>query len=72
MVTGKSIIKSDTLIFNLKIVHMIMTGKSYKFSSWVYNCTLFVREVQGSRIVVSTQKTGAVTGAVDKKYLTKV
>ena len=47
-------------------------GKSYKFSSWVYNCTLFVREVQGSRIVVSTQKTGAVTGAVDKKYLTKV
>jgi len=47
-------------------------GKSYKFSPWVYNCTLFVREVQGSRIVVSTQKTGAVTGAVDKKYLTKV
>lgn len=47
-------------------------GKSYKFSSWVYNCTLFVREVQGSRIVVSTQKTGAVTGAVDNKYLTKV
>lgn len=47
-------------------------GKSFKFSSWVYNCTLFVREVQGSRIVVSTQKTGAVTGAVDKKYLVKV
>lgn len=47
-------------------------GRSYKFSPWVYNCTLFVREVQGSRIVVSTQKTGAVTGAVDKKYLTKV
>lgn len=46
-------------------------GKSSKFSSWVYNCTLFVREIQGSRIVVSTQKTGAVTGAVDKKYLTK-
>lgn len=47
-------------------------GKNYKFSSWVYNCTLFVRSVSGSRIVVSTQKTGAVTGAVDKKYLTKV
>jgi len=46
-------------------------GKSYKFSSWVYNCTLFVRSVSGSRVVVSTQKTGAVTGAVDKKYLTK-
>lgn len=47
-------------------------GKSTKFSSWVYNCTLFVREVDGDRVVVSTQKTGAVTGAVGKKYLTKV
>lgn len=47
-------------------------GKSYQFSPWVYNCTLFVRDIQGSRIVVSTQKTGAVTGAVDKKHLTKV
>ena len=47
-------------------------GKTYKFSSWVYNCTLIVRAVQGSRIVVSTQKTGEVTGAVDKIYLTKV
>ena len=47
-------------------------GKSYKFQSWVYNCTLFVRDVQGSRVVVSTQKTGATTGAVDKVYLIKV
>ena len=47
-------------------------GKTSKFSSWVYNCTLFVREVQGNRVIISTQKTGAVTGAVDKKYLTKV
>ncbi len=39
-------------------------GRTYKFSSWVYNCTLFVRKVQGNRIVVSTVKTGAVTGAV--------
>lgn len=50
----------------------LMYGKSSKFSSWVYNCTLFVREVAGSRVVISTQKTGAVTGAVDKKYITKV
>ena len=26
----------------------------------------------GDKIVVSTQKTGAVTGAVDKKYLSKM
>jgi len=47
-------------------------GKTSKFQSWVYGKTLYVRDVDGSRIVVSTQKTGAVTGAVDKKYLTKV
>ncbi len=47
-------------------------GKTSKFASWVYRCTLFVRSVNGSRVVVSTQKTGAVTGAVDKKYLSKV
>ena len=46
-------------------------GKTTKFASWVYSCTLFVRDVNGSRVVISTQKTGATTGAVDKKYLTK-
>lgn len=47
-------------------------GQTKKFSSWVYMCTLFVRDIQGSRIVVSTLKTGAITGAVDIKYLKKV
>ncbi len=47
-------------------------GKTSKFQSWVYGSLLYVREINGSRVVVSTQKTGAVTGAVDKKYLTKV
>ena len=43
-----------------------------KFSSWVYNSTLYVREINGARIVISTLKTGTITGAVDKKYLTKI
>lgn len=47
-------------------------GKTSKFKDWVYTSTLYVREISGSRVVVSTQKTGAVTGAVDKKYLTKI
>ncbi len=47
-------------------------GKTTKFSSWVYKSTLYVRQINGARIVISTVKTGAVTGAVDKKYLTKV
>lgn len=47
-------------------------GKSTGFASWVYDSTLYVREIKGSRIVISTLKSGAVTGAVDKKYLTKI
>lgn len=47
-------------------------GKTTKFQSWVYDSVLYVREINGSRVVISTLKTGAVTGAVDKKYLTKV
>lgn len=47
-------------------------GGNTKFSSWVYSSTLYVREISGNRVVISTQKTGAITGAVDKKYLTKI
>ena len=47
-------------------------GKTNKFQSWVYDATLYVRDVDGDRIVVSTKKTGPITGAVHKKYLTKV
>lgn len=46
-------------------------GTSKKFAEWVYNSTLYVRQIDGSRVVISTVKTGAVTGSVDKKYLTK-
>ena len=47
-------------------------GQTKKFSSWVYRCTLFVRDIQDARIIVSTLRTGAITGAVDIKYLKKV
>ena len=47
-------------------------GKSIGFQPWVYDLTFYVREISGSRVVISTLKTGAVTGAVDKKYLTKI
>jgi len=47
-------------------------GSDRKFQSWVYKTTLYVREVDGDRIVVSTQKTGVITGVVHKKYLTKI
>lgn len=47
-------------------------GTANKFASWVYTSTLYVRDINGAKVIVSTLKTGAVTGAVDKKYLTKV
>ena len=47
-------------------------GTMSKFSSWVYSAKLYVRGISGDRVVVSTLKSGAVTGAVDRKYLTKV
>ena len=47
-------------------------GTSKQFQSWVYSSTLYVREISGNRIVISTFKSGAVTGTVDKKYLTKI
>lgn len=47
-------------------------GTTKKFSSWVYNSVLYVRQISGERIVISTQKSGAVTGSVNKAYLTKI
>lgn len=47
-------------------------GKSTGFQSWVYDSTLYAREINGSRVVISTLQSGAVTGAADKKYLTKI
>ena len=50
----------------------VIYGTNTKFAPFVYNSALYVREIDGSRVVISTKKTGAVTGAVDKKYLVKV
>lgn len=45
------------------------SGKS--IPSWVFASKLYVRELQGDNVVISTVKAGAVTGVVAKKYLTK-
>ena len=47
-------------------------GTARKFSPWVYSAKLYVRGISGDRVTVSTLKSGAITGNVDKKYLTKV
>lgn len=45
------------------------SGKS--IASWVFKSKLYVRKVSGDSITISTLKTGAITGTVNKKYLTK-
>ena len=47
-------------------------GTDAQFAPFVYDSVLYVREISGDRVVVSTVKTGPVTGAVERKYLTKV
>ena len=47
-------------------------GTNNKFYDFVYNSVLYVRELKGDRAVISTQRVGAVTGAVNIKYLTKI
>ncbi|MBR6916696.1 MAG: hypothetical protein IKN38_00795 [Clostridia bacterium] len=54
-------LKSDAVVY----------GTTSRFASWVYDTVLIVREIAGNRVVVSTKPVGAVTGAVDRKYLVK-
>lgn len=43
-----------------------------KIPLWVKACTLYVRDIKGDRVVISTKRSGDVTGAVNKKYLKEV
>lgn len=47
-------------------------GTDTPFLPFVYNEILYVRELSGNRAVISTNQYGAITGAVDVKYLYKV
>lgn len=47
-------------------------GKKSRFAKWVYNSNLYVRAINGNKITISIYKSGAITGSVDKKYLTKI
>lgn len=42
-------------------------GKS--IASWMFGKKLYVRRISGDNITISTVKTGAISGIVDKKYL---
>ena len=40
--------------------------------NWVFNSVLYVRQIAGNRVVISTLASGAITGAVNIKDLKKV
>lgn len=46
-------------------------GRNREFAAWVYSKKLYVRAIVGDRITVSIYKSGAITGNVHRKYLTK-
>ena len=47
-------------------------GTKTRFASFVYSSTLYIRQIDGDRVVISTQKTGIITGEVNKNDLTKI
>lgn len=70
--TNRVVPNNDTLkvgdIVTLKPEATIY-GSNRKFAKFVYSAKLYVRGVEGNRVIVSTQKTGAITGPVDIKYI---
>ena len=62
-----------TTSFKVGDAVQLISGATYydgkSIPSWVMKSRLYIREIKGDRIVISTQKTGAITGAVHKKYL---
>lgn len=47
-------------------------GTNDPFADFVYDTVYVVREINGDRVVFAPKKTGAITGAVDKKYCVRV
>ena len=66
--------KSSSLVIGDKVE--LLQGATYydgkALPQWLYNSTLYVRSISGDRVVISTVKSGAVTGAVKMEYLKKV
>lgn len=56
----------------VKLVSGAKFASGQSIASWVFDKTLYVREINGDNIIISTLKSGAITGTVNKKYLTKI
>ena len=49
----------------------VIYGTRAKFAPFVYGNKYYIREINGDRVVFAPAKTGAITGAVSTKYITK-
>lgn len=78
--SGKSITSTNPTIDNTSFkvgdAVKLVSGAKYtsgaSIPSWVFQKTLYVRTLKGDSAVISTLKSGAVTGTVALKYLTKI
>ena len=68
-------VPTNTVTLNLGDTVKLVSGATYyngqAIPSWLFNMTLYVRGISGENITISTLKTGAITGMVNKKYLVK-
>lgn len=74
--TSTSIPNSTNVNYNVGDRVKLVSGATYTsgktIRSWVFNKTLYVREIRGNNAVISTLKTGDVTGVVALKDLIKI
>lgn len=73
MLSGKTSSSSSTFVVGDKV--RLASNATYydgkTIPTWVKNSVLYAREIRGDRVVISTLRSGAITGAVNKKFLTK-
>ena len=74
---GVVVYPASAIPVTFKVGDEVKLVKGAKYTSgvsvpgWVIDSKLYVRELQGDNIVISTLKAGAITGVVNKKYITR-
>ena len=70
-VSGTTTVSSFKVGDAVKLVAGAKYTSGVSVPAWLYNTTLYIRQLNGDDAVVSTLKTGAITGIINLKYLTK-
>ena len=67
--TAQNVSSSFSVGDEVKLIAGATYTSGKQIPAWVFNSKLYVRQIRGNDIVISTLKTGAITGTVDEKYL---